>query len=571
MRRIQLILLLWLHSDATSSAANPEPSPRSIPSVQTLLAMVPDQGPVTERELTLLAIAKLPLLEKLRGAVLVANAQQRAARNLEEPELRVSYAYDDDNRLGAPYTERETALTNSSESFSSFGSATNLNGTTLDQERGTTDGSRMRLIERRVTPGPAQDVIEESIYETQNSTTSTTGSRTRLGTTSPQSSQASSNRRLIATNRRVIEHPDTSGRDKAWGALVRFKVPHLWERKARILRAAAEVSLAEAEYFAEEDIVVRNVRSNFQDLAILEAKLEAQVKRRASHESYRDWLQAQQSPQMGLDLASARAKVYGTLADIRTMEGEIADLRQDLAAYCGLSDPNRIVSTLVPHFISQPANLDVGYLSNIATLYRSDMLNAQARLSIAQAQLAQAKAASIPFATFVDLGYTQQESFRRTGQNDEWFARIGISIPIWNWVGINKQREVPKAATLSLEQQIHLQRSLIANEIRQAVTRVVSADTQLNHCIKDLVRLNADFNKSLKDTQLATADIEDVLKAKRIEQEFQDLTQQMELNRYSAISAYLEASTALEKAIGTGLERVLSRSVEIPVTSDVKE
>lgn len=571
MRRIQLILLLWLHSDATSSAAHPEPSPRSIPSVQTLLEMVPDQGPVTERELTLLAIANLPLLEKLRGAVLVATAQQRAARNLEEPELRVSYAYDDDNRLGEPYTERETALTNSSESFSSFGSSTNLNGTTLDQERGTTDGSRMRLIERRVTPGPTQDVIEESIYETQNSTTSTTGNRTRLGTTSPQSSQASSNRRLIATNRRVIEHPDTSGRDKAWGALVRFKVPHLWERKARILRAAAEVSLAEAEYFAEEDIVVRTVRSNFQDLAILEAKLAAQVKRKASHETYRDWLQSQQSPQMGLDLASARAKVYGTLADIRTMEGEIADLRQDLAAYCGLSDPNRIVSTLAPHFISQPANLDVGYLSNIATLYRSDMLNAQARLSIAQAQLAQAKAASIPFATFVDLGYTQQNSFRRTGQNDEWFARIGISIPIWNWVGINKQREVPKAATLSLEQQIHLQRSLIANEIRQAVSRVVSADTQLNQCIKDLVRLNADFDKSLKDTQLATADIEDALKAKRIEQEFQDLTQQMELNRYSAISAYLEASTALENAIGTGLERVLSRSVELPVTPDVKE
>ena len=199
------------------------------------------------------------------------------------------------------------------------------------------------------------------------------------------------------------------------------------------------------------------------------------------------------------------------------------------------------------------------------------MLNAQARLSIAQAQLAQAKAASIPFTTFIDLGYSQQNSFRRTGQNEEWFARVGISIPIFNWLGVNKQREVPLAATLSIEQQIQLQRSLITNEISQAINRLVSADAQLENCKQDLSKLNADLKKSLADSQLATADIEDLLKAKRIEQEFQDLSQQMELNRYSALSAYLEASYALEKAIGVGLERVLRRGVELPAASDVKK
>ncbi|MDH4475175.1 MAG: TolC family protein [Verrucomicrobiaceae bacterium] len=533
--------------------------------------MVPNQGPITERELTLLAIANLPQLEKLRGAVKVATAQQRAVRNLEEPELRVSYAYDNDNRVGEPFTEFDTSLTNSTDTFNTLTTETTLNGTTLESERGSTSTNRMRMIERRVTPGATQDVIEERIYETRDSSTSSSGSRTELGSTSPQSSSESSNRRLVATNRRVIEHPDTTGRDNAWGALVRFRVPHPWERKARILRAAAEVSLAEADYFAEEDIVVRTVRSNFQDLAILNARLATQTIRKKNCESYRDWLQTQQSPKIGLDLASARTKVYGTLTDIRSLEGEIANLRQELAAYCGLSDPTRIKTSLSPTLISQPAQLDVAYLSNIATLYRSDMLNAQARLSIAQAQLAQAKAASIPFTTFIDLGYSQQNSFRRTGQNEEWFARVGISIPIFNWLGINKQREVPLAATLSIEQQIQLQRSLIANEISQAITRLVSADSQLENCKQDLSKLNADLKKSLADSQLATADIEDLLKAKRIEQEFQDLSQQMELNRYSALSAYLEASYALEKAIGVGLERVLRRGVELPAATDVKK
>lgn len=571
MRLTHLILLVLLHGPTYASGADPEPSPRSIPSVQILLEMVPNQGPITERELTLLAIANLPQLEKLRGAVKVATAQQRAVRNLEEPELRVSYAYDNDNRVGEPFTEFDTSLTNSIDTFNTLTTETTLNGTTLESERGSTSTSRMRMIERRVTPGATQDVIEERIYETRDSSTSSSGSRTELGSTSPQSSSESTNRRLVATNRRVIEHPDTTGRDNAWGALVRFKVPHPWERKARILRAAAEVSLAEADYFAEEDIVVRTVRSNFQDLAILNAKLTTQTIRKKNGESYRDWLQTQQSPKIGLDLASARAKVYGTLTDIRSLEGEIADLRQELAAYCGLSDPTRIKTSLSPTLISQPAQLDIAYLSNLATLYRSDMLNAQARLSIAQAQLAQAKAASIPFTTFIDLGYSQQNSFRRTGQNEEWFARVGISIPIFNWLGVNKQREVPLAATLSIEQQIQLQRSLIANEISQAITRLVSADSQLENCKQDLSKLNADLKKSLADSQLATADIEDLLKAKRIEQEFQDLSQQMELNRYSALSAYLEASYALEKAIGVGLERVLRRGVELPAATDVKK
>ena len=571
MRLSRLVSLAALALPAIAAEPAPQTTPRSIPSVQTLLNMVPAEGPLGERELTLLALAHLPHLERLRGAVQVATAQKRAARALEEPELRVSYAYDNDYRIGEPFTEFDTSITNTTDTFNTSTSETTLNGTTLESERGSTSTRRMRLIERRVTPGATQDVIEERIYETRNSSTSSSGSRTELGTTSPQSSRESNDRRLVATNRRVIQHPDTTGRENAWGALVRFRVPHPWERKARILRAAAEVSLAESDYFAEEDVVVRTVRSNFQDLAILTARLATQTLRKKSCESYRDWLQTQQSPKIGLDLASARAKVYGTLADIRSIEAEIADLRQELAAYCGLSDPTRITTSLSPTFISQPAQLDLAYLCSIATLYRSDMLNAQARLSIAQAQLAQAKAASIPFTTFIDLGYSQQTSFRRTGQNEEWFARVGISIPIFNWLGINKQREVPRAATLSLEQQIQLQRSLIANEISQAITRVVSADAQLENCKQDLSKLNADLKKSLADTQLATADIEDLLKAKRIEQEFQDLSQQMELNRYSALSAYLEASSALEKAIGVGLERVLRRGVEIPAATDARK
>jgi hypothetical protein len=141
-------------------------------------------------------------------------------------------------------------------------------------------------------------------------------------------------------------------------------------------------------------------------------------------------------------------------------------------------------------------------------------------------------------------------------------ARVGISIPIWEWTGFNKKREVPKAAALSFEQQINMQRSLIANEVSQAVRRLIAADERLTTGDKDLAALKADMKKSMNDSQLASANLSDVVKARHIEQEFGDLSQQMELSRYAALSAYNSALMALEKALGTRIEQALRRNVE---------
>ena len=107
-----------------------------------------------------------------------------------------------------------------------------------------------------------------------------------------------------------------------------------------------------------------------------------------------------------------------------------------------------------------------------------------------------------------------------------------------------------------------MQRSLIANEVSQAVRRLIAADEQLTTGDKDLIALKADMKKSMNDTQMASANTNDVVKARHIEQEFGDLSQQLELNRYAALSAYNAALMALEKALGTRIEQVLRRSVE---------
>ena len=533
--------------------------------------MVPANGKLGERELTLLALSQRPQLERLRGMVKVAKVQTLAVRDLPNPELRLSYAYDNDALIRAPYTESETWSTNSQGTFDTQTNTTTLNGPLARHEQGTVTESRTRTIERSVTPGVNQDIIEEHVYETDGTKTTTNRERTKLGTTSPEGELQKDNRRLLYTNRRVINHQNPAVEDAGLAAFVRFTLPHPWERKARIQRAAAEVTLAEAEYFAEEDIVVRTVRTSFQELALIEAKLNGQQRRKVSLEGFRDWLEKQSSPKIGLDLASARAKVYNTLSDIRTLEASAATARRDLAAYCGVHDAGRIVAALAPRRIANPAGLDVPYLANVAVLYRSDLLGTQARLAIARAQLAEAKAASIPFTTFLDLGYTHETTTHRLGDSNEFVARVGISLPIWEWVGLNKKREVPKAATVSLEQQVNMQRDIIANEIYGAVKRLSASDEQLTKTSKDIDALKSDMKKSMKDTMVSSADVSDLVKAKHIEQEFEDLTLQLELSRWSALSAYTESLMALEKALGARIERVLDHGVEASMASDAKK
>jgi outer membrane protein TolC len=562
---------------SAAAAVNPAPQPPQgprVPRAEDIQASLPAQGQLGEQQLILAAIAHRPELERLRGSIKVATAAKRAAGDLENPELRLSYAEDADSRLGVPYTEQETVNITGMESYDAYSSTNSTDLTvgqlpdtqsTAERQSGSVRSNRMRIIERRVTPGATQDVVVEHIYETSSSTSSSAASSTTQGNDGTPYTQygregqrSTQSRRLVGTTRRVIQHPDTSGRDNAWGLLLRFRLPHPWERKARIQRAAAEISLAEADYFAEEDKVVRTVRGTFQELSVLSGKLEAQKRRKTSYESYRNWLSQQKNPQLGLELAATRTKVHASQSDIRELEGDVAALRDDLAAYCGISDASRIQPAMLTRHVADLEKLDAQYLTDIAQLYRSDVMTAKARLAVAQARLKEARSSRIPFASFVDLGYSQMTTLRRSGMNDELFVRVGITLPIWDWAGINKAHKVHEADSESWQRQLIMQRSLIENEVTQAIKRLRTAAAQLDNYEKDLAELQADMQQSKKDAQLATQDVGDLLKVKRIEYEFQDLEQQMQVSRYSSFASYNEALMALEKALGVRLERALT-------------
>src|SRR5690606_33239033 len=109
-----------------------------------------------------------------------------------------------------------------------------------------------------------------------------------------------------------------------------------------------------------------------------------------------------------------RLDVSGLGLDIRKIQGDIRQLREELAVLCGLNNPNRI---RLPNRLNRrtvnAGNLNVDYLTSLALLHRSDVLDLHARRQLAQAQLKEANALKIPVASFFDVGWARATTERR--------------------------------------------------------------------------------------------------------------------------------------------------------------
>ena len=60
---------------------------------------------------------------------------------------------------------------------------------------------------------------------------------------------------------------------------------------------------------------------------------------------------------------------------------------------------------------------------------------------------------------------------------------------------------------------------------------------------------------------MAATGVEDLFKSRRLQDEFKDLSQQMEISRLSALLTYQEALMTLERALGIRVERALRLTI----------
>jgi outer membrane protein TolC len=539
---------------------------RLVPTEEMVERRIPGNGPLYEDELIRLAIANHPDLARRRAEVLIAHAKVKGAGDWENPELRIGYVWDHDDRIREPFLEESTERISASESYRQTDSLRSLDGplqpregdATYERTSGSVNTSRYRTIERRVTPGRYRDIVETTVSERRSS-------REKFGKNTTQTSQGATfglaeagsqntDRRIVERSREVINHPDEYSRDDQLSLLIRFRVPNPWERRAKIEIAAAETERAESDYLIEEDKVVRTVRAMYEDLNMTESAARGTAGRRSLQEKFGQEIEAANLPDLADLAADVRLEVGKARRDEREYRSDIARLREELATYCGLDRPERIGVLGKPTRRLVPiASLDVGYLISMAQLHRSDLLDLKARLAVAKAELRGAKAAKIPFFTFIDGGWSTSQTSGRTGESEEWEVRVGVSLPLFDWIGLNKAHLEHETATAVYSKQIEQQTRLIEIEIRQAMARISAANVELGRYESDLALIKADSAKSLAQTAV------DPIKSLKTRYQTEDLVSKFEEDRFEVWSDYYKAVMELERALGTRLERVLTR------------
>jgi outer membrane protein TolC len=549
-----------------SGSAIPVAPQRTAPEEGSIQRSVPGTGPLGEDEIIRLAIANNAELARRRSEILIARAKAKGAGDWENPELRIGYAWNQDDRLSEPFTEQATERITAGESYSSLDRQRNLapeffpgyGESSLQRTSGSVNTSRYRTIERKVTPGQFRDVVETTVYEQRKAsgTSLQSNADTIQGVTADRREARSqqTNRRIVERSREVINHPDDYSRDDEFALLIRFRIPNPWERKAKLEIAAAETARAESDYLIEEDKVVRTVRAMYEDLNMAESVARSTGARRALNEKFRDEIDATNLPGLADLGADIRLGVGKTIREQREFRSDIARLRQELATLCGLPHPERISVIGKPtRRLVSLESLDVDYLIRMAQLHRSDLLDLKARLALAKAELMGAKAAKIPFFTFVDGGWATSQTSGRTGENEEWAVRAGISLPLFDWFGINKAHLEHETASTAYSQQIEEQSRLIATDIRQAIDRIRAASKELSVYESDLAAIKADSRKSIEQTSV------DPIRSLKTRYQTEELVFKFEEDRYEVWSDYYKAVMELERALGTRLERVLSR------------
>ena len=540
-----------------------------------LLSRVPASGPLNEEQLILLAIANSPRLEGRRAEIAGAIAKRRDVKDLRNPELRLSYGSQDDDFLSDPYKEIIVEESNVTEHYNGTDSLTAVNddGTldegnmTVDTNEGDTTSTRYRKIERQVTPRrDGGEKIEDTILRDER-TDVTTGTRLREvsasgvpGTPLTQSVRETNTRRVAPGSifTETTTGPGSANGRESFSAVVRLQMPHPFVKKAVLQRASAEIMLAEAKYLSDEDQLVRDVRDLFQSLGLLESTLAAQQKRRQNFTSLRAEMDTGE-PAFAMDAARARIEMGGVYKDMRETGSDIDRTRSQLAKLCGLGNTSRIrTGGLITRRLLDLATLDPAYLVEMAMLYRADMVASRGNLEIAKAHLAEANAAKIPWATFIDGGWSRQWREANSGTQEEWMVRVGFEIPLFEWTGINKRSREYKKAAAAWEVQLEKQRNRISTEVDLALDHLRKSAAALRDHESMIRREKLGISKDLLKAEAVAVDPGDYARGKRFKYEAEDFSQQLEIGRYEAYDDYNKALMGLEDAIGVRVEKILN-------------
>ncbi|MDE0570723.1 MAG: TolC family protein [Verrucomicrobiales bacterium] len=497
-------------------------------------------------ELIALGLKNNPRLISLRGAITIAEAQKKAARDWPDPQIRFRKNWGS-NEIPAPFTETRT------ESYTQQVSRTEINEDG-QEKKSISEETVNRNISKTITEGSNKTVTEETIEEhsEENITILPNPEIFEPGGTKTDT------RDMIRNGTETDFHDTNPFADEEDTQLqFRLYVPHPGIRKARLARAEQGVKLARAVALNQERDVVIKIREEYEQLQYLKAQIELLELEQAAAKSYSEI----QSKMLSSGLITIDKIEYVGSEDL-SVEGaqiEFNSQRDNLAARVGLKNSQRI--RITDKLISPSIDLDhthLEYLIRMSLANRGELTTIRAKEKIAQTSLNESRAKKIPWFDYVQGGIgREEEGGQRTGES--WGIQLAMSVPLFSWLG--HESEVREAAVASYYSQKGATQTIITAEVVASYENLKRAKKYRDRAQKHAIaqkEYNTQFIERIKNTERH--------KLEKIRFEIAQNATKTTQQRLAAERTYNKALLQLEKALGASLEKVFTAPVDDHVT-----
>jgi len=497
-------------------------------------------------ELIALGIKNNPRLISLRGAITIAEAQKKAARDWPDPQIRFRKNWGS-NEIPAPFTETRT------ENYTQ-----QLSRTVIDEDgqekKSISEETVNRNISRTITEGSDKTVIEETIEENseENITILPNPEIFEPGGTRTDA-------REMTRNGTETNFHDTNPFADEEDTQLQFRlyVPHPGIRKARLARAEQEVKLARAAALNQERDVVIKIREEYEQLQYLKAQIELLELEESAAKSYSEV----QSTMLNSGLITID-KIEYVGSEALSVEGaqiEFNSQKDNLAARVGLKNSQRI--RITDKLISPSIDLDhthLEYLIRMSLANRGELTTIRAKEKIAQSSLNESRAKKIPWFDYVQAGIgREEEGNQRTGES--WGIQLAMSVPLFSWLG--HESAVREAAVASYYSQKGATQTIITAEVVASYENLKRAKKYRDRAQKHALaqkKYNTEFIERIKNTERN--------KLEKIRFEIAQNATKTTQQRLAAERTYNKALLQLEKALGTSLEKVFTAPKDDQVT-----
>jgi outer membrane protein TolC len=316
----------------------------------------------------------------------------------------------------------------------------------------------------------------------------------------------------------------------------------------RAMVAAAEAQIKQADYAlrAAETKVTLDVQDLYQRLAYYSALRDRHERLQKHREKFVDMANAT----MLQKVPAAVDNAYSAAADVFDATMRVERLRGELAAICGLRNPDRIAvpKTFTQRYIDAD-KLELDWLIQMAGIYRSDLQQLHARYDAARAEYRAERAKEIPALLSIDVGWERQWDGFGRHDKDEFVVRGIFSLPLWSWL-INDEKEIPAAEARNYSRQIGRMNNRIVAEVDAALRGLRAAQRML----AKYEQHRAGVNLMAKNAGLAIASSD---KPQELMSEAQEIGMKLDIGELEVRRHYNERLLDLEKALGTRLDSLL--------------